>query len=76
MNVLEEGYAYALAYIRAYGWRIVALCLAYVFLKPYLYSCWDNIKALDPHEVERKRILDRDMRQVRKLQQHTLASKS
>lgn len=75
MNVLEEWYEWLTNYMASYGWRMVALALAYYFLKPYLYEWWDNMKSIDPAEMERKRILDKEMKRARREQAIRLSGK-
>lgn len=74
MNVLEEAYLTAVGFIQTYGWRIVALAVAYYWISPYLTEGWQKVKDMDPREVRRKALLDKEMRRARREQQAKLST--
>ena len=56
------------AFLQSYGWYTIVLFVTWYMLKSYIYNGLKNITSTGTNDLNRKKILDEEMKRIRKLQ--------
>lgn len=56
------------AFLQSYGWYAIILFVTWYMVKSYIYNGLKNVFSTDANDLNRKKILDEEMKRIRKLQ--------
>ena len=56
------------AFLQSYGWYAIILFVTWYMVKSYIYNGLKNVFSTDANDLNLKKILDEEMKRIRKLQ--------